>query len=212
MKIKTFCVGDQFMENMYVLYNEVTKNAVVIDPGMMNREEQQKVDSFIEANRLNIKSVFLTHCHIDHCCGASYMQNKYAVKVYAHKGDKFYSENLNMQASMFGLRVNVSLVVDEFFEDDCEVALDDCKISVLHVPGHSEGCVAYYVKEMSLAFCGDAIFNRSVGRTDLPGGSWEKLVESIHTKIFTLPGDTKLYCGHGPMTTVADETRFNPYL
>ena len=212
MKIQQFTT-DLFQENTFVLWNESTKDAIIIDPGMMQDHERNQVDSFIAANQLKINKVLLTHAHIDHAASAAYISTKYGCEVYGNIGDNSLAEGLLMQAQMFHLRIDAQpLVIHQYLNDGDTLALADEKIEVIATPGHSLGGLVYYLPKQNTAIVGDTIFQRSIGRTDLPGGNFTELINSIKTKIFTLPTDTVLIPGHGYSTTVGEEISGNPYL
>ena len=212
MKIQQFTT-DLFQENTFVLWNESTKDAIIIDPGMMQDHERIQVDSFIAANQLKINKVLLTHAHIDHAASAAYISTKYGCEVYGNIGDNSLAEGLPMQAQMFHLRIDAQpLVIHQYLNAGDTLTLADEKIEVIATPGHSLGGLVYYLPEQNTAIVGDTIFQRSIGRTDLPGGNFTELINSIKTKIFTLPTDTVLIPGHGYSTTVGEEISCNPYL
>ena len=212
MKIQQFTTN-LFQENTFVLWSDKTNDAIIIDPGMMNNSERDIVDKFIADKKLKVNKVLLTHAHIDHAASAAYISTKYGCEVFANLGDNSLAEGLPMQAQMFHLKIDVQpLVIHKYLIDGDVLTLGDEAIEVIATPGHSLGGLVYYLPEQKTAIVGDTIFQRSIGRTDLPGGNFGELIESIKTKVFKLPHETVLIPGHGPSTTVGEEIRCNPYL
>ena len=202
-----------FGENMYILWDEASREAAVVDPGMMRESEREMVTKFIEDNNLNVKHVLLTHLHVDHITSARWLADKTGADVCGSSLDAPLGMELPEQVAHFRINVEVEpLTVDRNLADGDTLQLGDEKIHVLHVPGHSPGGLAFYLHDSALLISGDTIFNGSVGRTDLWGGDMLQQLNSIREKILTLPDETVIASGHGPTTTVADEKRFNPFL
>ena len=202
-----------FGENMYILWDEASHEAVVIDPGMMRDGEREMVTKFIDDHQLNVKHVLLTHLHVDHITGARWLADKTGADVCGSALDNPLGQELPDQVAHFRINIEVEpLAVDRHLADGDTLPLGDEIIQVLHVPGHSPGGLAFYVPQSNLLFSGDTIFNGSIGRTDLWGGDFAQLINSIHEKILPLPDETVIASGHGPTTTVADEKRCNPFL
>ena len=202
-----------FGENLYILWDETTHDAVVVDPGMMRDSEREMVTKFIAENKLNVKHVLLTHLHIDHITSARWLADQTGADVCGSALDAQLGLELPDQVAHFHLKIEVEpLKLNRELVDGDTIPLGDEVIQVLHVPGHSPGGLAFYLAESGLLIAGDTIFNGSVGRTDLMGGDMAQLLNSIREKIFTLPDETVIASGHGPTTTVADEKRFNPFL
>ena len=202
-----------FGENMYILWDEASHEAVVIDPGMMREGEREMVTKFIDEHQLKVKHVLLTHLHVDHITGARWLADKTGVDVCGSALDNPLGQELPDQVAHFRINIEVEpLTVDRNLSDGDTLPLGDEIIQVLHVPGHSPGGLAFYVPQSNLLFSGDTIFNGSIGRTDLWGGDFAQLINSIREKILPLPDETVIASGHGPTTTVADEKRCNPFL
>ncbi|MBE6311201.1 MAG: MBL fold metallo-hydrolase [Bacteroidales bacterium] len=212
MKIARF-IFNSFSENTYVLWDEETKEAAIVDPGMACEDDVAKIDDFLSDNGLTLKKVLLTHQHLDHVLGVGWILERYSCKVYGHEGDIPWGEKLGMQANMFSLPYDVKpfKLSDKVVNGDT-IMLGSEKIRVMHTPGHSRGGVVYYVPKPGFALVGDTIFERSIGRTDLGGGDYKTLIDSIRTKVLTLPDDTILYPGHGTSTFVEEERDYNPFL
>ena len=202
-----------FGENMYILWDEASHEAVVIDPGMMREGEREMVTKFIDEHQLKVKHVLLTHLHVDHITGARWLADKTGADVCGSALDNPLGQELPDQVAHFRINIEVEpLTVDRNLSDGDTLPLGDEIIQVLHVPGHSPGGLAFYVPQSNLLFSGDTIFNGSIGRTDLWGGDFAQLINSIREKILPLPDETVIAPGHGPTTTVADEKRCNPFL
>ncbi len=209
----TMMTVNPFGENMYILWDESSHEAVVVDPGMMRDGEREMVTKFIKDNNLNVKHILLTHLHVDHITGARWLADKTGADVCGSALDNPLGQELPDQVAHFRINIEVdSLTVDRNLADGDTLQLGDETIQVLHVPGHSPGGLAFYLPQSALLISGDTIFNGSVGRTDLWGGDMAQLLNSIREKIFPLPDETVIASGHGPTTTVADEKRFNPFL
>lgn len=199
--------------NTYVVYDPDTRDCAVIDPAMMGEEEEKAMDGFIERERLKVTHVINTHLHIDHSIGNRYMTEKYHVPVLAHKADEPLGDNLTSQARMFGLGVEAANVsISQYIEDGDEIRIGDGTLKAMHVPGHSPGSIVLYDPKDGFVIAGDVLFNGSIGRTDLMGGSMPQLLKGIREKLLVLPDDTVVYPGHGEPTTIGAERRSNPFL
>jgi len=210
MEIKTF-VFNPFQENTYVVYDE-TKEALIIDAGCSNQQEFEELEKFIAGLNLQPKALVNTHCHIDHVLGLRYLHDKYNLPFWANKNDYYLITSAVDQGAMFGLEVELPPAISAYIDEDNPVKFGNSELKVLHVPGHSLGHVALYAEADNFILAGDVLFNGSIGRTDLPGGDYDMLIESIRTKLLTLPGNTTVYPGHGPATTIGQETKLNPFL
>lgn len=209
----TMMTVNMFGENMYILWDEETHEAVVVDPGMMRDAEREMVDKFIKGQELNVKHILLTHLHIDHITGARWLADQTGADVCGSALDAQLGRELPEQVALFHINIETQpLELDRNLTDGDTIPLGDEMIQVLHVPGHSPGGLAFYLSQSGLLISGDTIFNGSVGRTDLMGGDMAQLINSIHEKILPLPDETVIASGHGPTTTIADEKRCNPFL
>jgi len=209
----TVMTVNPFGENMYILWDEASRQAVVVDPGMMREAEREMVTNFIMGQALTVKHVLLTHLHVDHITGARWLAGVTGADVCGSALDARLGMELPEQVAHFRIGVDVEpLTLDRDLADGDTIALGDETIRVIHVPGHSPGGLAYYLPQSGLLVSGDTIFNGSVGRTDLWGGDMAQLVGSIRDKVLTLPDETVIAPGHGPTTTVAAEKRGNPFL
>ena len=212
MKIAIFQFS-LFGINTYVVYDPDTKCCAIIDPGMLGSQEEKAITDFINKNNLKVTHIINTHLHLDHAVGNNFLKDTYNVPILAHKDDEPLGERMQQQAYMFGINEKFKGVeISDYLTDGEIIKIGDGELKVLSVPGHSPGSVALYDREGGFLIAGDALFNGSIGRTDLPGGNHNQLISSIKNKLFTLPDNTVVYPGHGPATTIGDEKRFNPYL
>lgn len=212
MKVAIFTFS-LFGINTYVVYDPVTLECAIIDPGMMGIEEENAMNGFITKNNLKVTQIINTHLHIDHVVGDYWAKERFGVPVKAHKNDEALGERVQQQAQMFGIREKFHGVeINEYLEEGDTVRIGEGELKVIHVPGHSQGSIALYDEKDGFLIAGDILFQRSVGRTDLPGGSHEQLINGIKRKLMTLPDNTVVYPGHGPSTTIGDEKKFNPFL
>ncbi len=201
-----------FQENTFLLYDE-TREAVLIDCGCCNRQEEERLRRFIESNRLTLKHLLCTHLHLDHIFGNEYVFRTYGLKPEAHKADIEMLPSAAEQAQLFGLpRTFEEVPVEKHIIGNEIIRFGNSELQVLTVPGHSPGSVAFYSKKDGFVVVGDALFAGSIGRTDLWGGNQEILIAAIRNKILSLPDETIIYPGHGPETHVIDEKLNNPYL
>lgn len=193
------------MENCYILGDEKTGKAAVIDPG----DEPERIVEKLNRKRLNCEYILLTHAHVDHVSGIKGVVEATGAKVLIHKGDAFMLKSAPVQALAFGMKPFMPPKIEKYIEDGDIIEIGNLKVKVLHTPGHSSGGVCFLVE--NCIFVGDTIFQGSIGRTDLPGGDYNELIASVEAKIFTLPDDTVIYPGHGPETTVGYEKKYNPF-
>lgn len=191
--------------NCYLIGCEKTKAGAVIDPG----DDAPVILETIKKKNLDIKYIMLTHGHVDHLAHLSKLKDAIDAEFLMHQEDTFLLKGLFAQAMMFGLPNPGKPKPDRLVADGEEIILGQLKIKVLHTPGHSPGSVTYFVEDKLIV--GDLIFAGSIGRTDLPKGDYQTLINSVETKIFTLPDETLIYPGHGPATTVGQEKATNPF-
>ena len=214
INVKQFCFNP-FAVSAFVISDSETAQAIAVDPGMIDSSEREEFDKYIKDKHLTLTQIVNTHLHLDHCFGDNYVRDKYGVKVAAHPDDIFLGDTLAEQAARFGIRLTGNagkVAVDVPLKDGDTVSVGKYELHVLHVPGHSPGSIALYSPDGGFIISGDALFRNSIGRTDLPGGNLNTLLESIDKKIMTLPEDTKVLPGHDQFTTVGTEKQYNPYL
>lgn len=212
IQIKLFTVNF-FDENTYLLYDD-TNEAVLIDCGCMTPDEEKQLSDFIKKNNLTLKKSLNTHNHFDHVIGNAYIFHQYGIHPEIHRDEK--KENaptLNMQASRFGIPMQFEDIEPlRYIEDNEEIHFGHSTLKAILVPGHSAGSLAFYSEADRLLIAGDVLFLQGIGRTDLWGGDYDTLMNSIKNRILTLPDDTRVYPGHGPSTTIGAEKRHNPFL
>ena len=209
MTIKMFTFG-MYLTNCYVVGCEETKEAIVIDPGFDRDKEAEEVLTFIKQNDLHIKYIINTHGHSDHTAGNGIIKEATGALILIHEDDAIMLTAVAKTLSrMFGTRVT-SPPADRTLRDGDVIQVGRIKLVVLHTPGHSRGGISLLGEDF--VFSGDTLFAGSIGRTDFPGASFEEIIHSIKTKLVTLPDRFKVYPGHGPVTTIGDEKRHNPFL
>lgn len=203
-------VFNPFQENTFVLFDE-TKECIIIDPGCSDETENGELKSFIESRKLKVKLLLNTHCHIDHVLGNRFVKETFKVNLLIHRVEDAVLKSAEVYAPSYGFHEYQHQPADAFLEEGDIVVVGNQTFEVLFVPGHSPGHVAFYNEENKILIGGDVLFYNSIGRTDLPGGNHHLLINSIHTKLFTLPDNAKVYPGHGPETTIGFEKRTNPF-
>lgn len=191
-----------------------SSECVVIDCGAFFPEERKAVCQYIRGEGLKLSHVLLTHGHLDHVFGVDTLYGEFGVSPRLHSADIPLYEHFDQQAANFlGVRLHQEMPpITETMADGDTVDFGSHTINVVHTPGHSPGSVILYIKDEDVAFTGDTLFRMSIGRTDLEGGSWSQLENSLRSVGSLLPGNVRLYCGHGPATVMADELRYNPYM
>lgn len=198
-------------ENTYVVYNEKGL-CCIIDPGCYFASEEQELKNFIEQNRLQPIYLLNTHCHLDHIFGNRFINKTYGLTLWLNKLEKPVLEYGQTSGQMWQLPFDNYDGELNFFDEGDVIRIGDDELHVLFTPGHSPGHVSLYNKEGKFVISGDVLFEGSIGRTDLPGGDFTILEESIKTKLYTLPADTVVYPGHGGTTTIGDEMKTNPFV
>jgi len=207
MELKAIVVGP-FEVNCYVYWDKVSNDAVIIDPG---GDEHLILEAVEQAGSMP-RAILLTHGHGDHIASVGAIREKYQIPIYVNKEDEDLLANPSDIVSTYYGRLVQSPPADFFVVDEQLLTFGSITLRVLSTPGHTPGGVCYLDENEGLLFCGDTLFFGSVGRTDLPGGSYDQLIESIRTKILTLPDEVICFPGHGPQTTVGAERNNNPFL
>ncbi len=211
MQYRTF-IFSPFQENTYLLYDE-TKACVIVDPGNFSPNENEQLDAFIENNQLKPEYIIQTHNHLDHLFGAYYVAQKYKIPLACHADEIPWIKNFKATCAGYGLNMETEPPMPQHQFIDGELfKFGSTELHVIFVPGHSAGGLAFYNKASGLLFCGDILFENSIGRTDLPGGNYNLLIKGIKEKILTLPDETRVFSGHGPSTTIGKEKMNNPFL
>ena len=199
-------------ENCYVVSDE-TRAAVIIDCGALYEEENQAIASYIKAEHLTPAHLLCTHGHFDHCIGNGFIYEQFGLQPEAHQEDQFLMEKMKAQTREFlGIELPTDVPpVRAYFKDKDQITFGSHTLQILHTPGHTPGGVVFYCKEENIAFSGDTLFKMSIGRTDFERGSYEQIINSLQNVLAKLPEETKVYPGHGPATTIAEELLYNPY-
>jgi glyoxylase-like metal-dependent hydrolase (beta-lactamase superfamily II) len=200
-----------FQENTYILFDE-TKECIIIDPGCGDGNERKALEHYINQEKLKPVKLINTHCHIDHVLGNKWVAEKYGIDLYMHEEDLKNLKATVAYASVFGMQCDESPEPKVYLNEGDIVTFGDSVLDVLFTPGHSPGSISLYAKNEGFVVAGDVLFRESIGRTDLPGGNMNTLLEAIKTKLFTLPDETIILSGHGEQTTIAHEKRHNPFL
>ena len=193
--------------NCFILGCEKSREGIVVDAG----GDVEQIIAAAERHRLNITHVINTHGHFDHIGANRAVVQHFGAKLLIHADDAPMFGRAADVARGYGLRGENSPEADMFLTDGMELVFGECRLKVLHTPGHTMGGCCLYFENEKLIIAGDTLFADSIGRTDLPGGSHEHLLASIRNKLFTLPDDVVVYPGHGPKTTIGHEKRHNPY-
>jgi hydroxyacylglutathione hydrolase len=198
-----------FQQNCMLLWDETTRQAVVIDPG----GDVPQILAAIAKADVRVEQIWLTHGHIDHVGGAAELRDALKVEIIGpHVADKFLLDHVVESGEKYGMTGTRDFAPDRWLKEGDRVSVGGLDFDILHCPGHSPGSVVYYNKAMKFAHVGDVLFAGSVGRTDFPGCSHEALIHSITTKLIPLGDDVGFICGHGPGSTIGQERMTNPFL
>ncbi len=200
-----------FYENTYIIYDE-TGACVVIDPGCYSKREQTELVAFIEKN--NLKPVYLlnTHCHIDHVLGNKYVADTYKIPFLMPEGEQIVLDEVVNYAPSMGMNYQKSPNAERFLVEGEDLEFGNTILKIISAPGHSPDHVCFYCEKEKFIASGDVLFFDSIGRTDLPGGDYNILINSIKNKLMVLPDDVKVYAGHMQSTTIGRERKLNPFL
>lgn len=210
LKIKIFTFNP-FQENTYLLFDD-TKKGVIVDCGCSSSSEEKEISNFIADNNIEIVHILNTHCHIDHVIGLDFACSKYQLPVQFHRADLPVLEAVPSYASMYGFSIPAFGGEMKFIEEGEVIQFGNTQLEVIFAPGHAPGHVVFVAKKEKLIIGGDVLFYSSIGRTDLPGGDYDTLIESIKTKLFPIGDDFTVYPGHGQKTTIGFERKNNPFL
>ena len=200
-----------FSENTYILFDE-TQECIIIDPGCYTQEEKEELVQFIEKEKLKPVRVVLTHAHIDHMLGNNFVCGKYSIYVEINKVEVAILQAAPIYGEMWGIKAEPSPEAHIFLKEKDTITFGNTRLDIIETPGHSPGSLCFINDEKRFVIGGDVLFNESIGRTDLPGGDYNTLIESIRMKLFNLPDDFIVYPGHGSSTTIGHEKEFNPFV
>lgn len=210
LQLKKFTFNP-FQENTYVLYDE-TLQAVIFDPGCYEKNEREALTQFIEENNLQVTALVNTHCHIDHVLGNDFVKRTYHVPLWIHSYEIPVLKSVAAYAPNYGFSAYAETTQDELLDNHINFPVGKEQLEIRWVPGHAPGHLIFYHRESGICIAGDTLFQGSIGRTDLPGGNHQLLLDSIRKEMFTLPEDTTVYPGHGPATTIGFEKNHNPFV
>lgn len=210
LNVQTFTFNP-VQENTYILYNE-ERLCCIIDPGCYFASEEIELRNFIEQHQLQPKYLLNTHCHLDHIFGNRFVHKTYGLTLHLHKLEKQVLALGPASGQMWQMPFDNYDGELVFIDEKDKIQLGNDELSILFTPGHSPGHICFYDKAGKFLIGGDVLFNGSVGRTDLPGGNFETLEQSIKTQLYTLPQDVIVYPGHGDSTTIGDEMKTNPFV
>jgi len=194
--------------NCSIIGDETTHEAMVIDPG----DDIDDIVAVLRENKLQVKQIVITHAHIDHVGGAMKLRAQTGAPILLNQSDYALLKILDVQASWLGVAAPGAVTIEASIGDGESLQTGNLKANVMHTPGHTEGSVCLYFPAEKLLIAGDTLFARSIGRTDLPGGSYEKIMRSLHDRVMTLPDETVVIPGHGQQTTIGKERKENPFL
>jgi len=194
--------------NCSIIGDETTREAMVIDPG----DDIDDVLALIRKHNLQVKQIVITHAHIDHVGGAQKLRTVTGAPIVLNQNDYDLLKMLDMQAAWVGMSSPGKVEIDHSVSDAETLQAGSLRAKVLHTPGHTEGSICLYFPTEQKLIAGDTLFAGSIGRTDLPGGSFQKIINSLHERVLALPDETVVVPGHGPLTTIGDERENNPFL
>ena len=210
LKVKSF-VFSPIQENTYLLYNEFN-DCIIIDPGCYFPEEKDELKEFITQSSLTPRMLLNTHCHLDHVFGNKFVAETYGLTLQLHEKEKKLLDYAPTSGLMYDMPFDNYVGDYIYLKEGDIVKLGNDELAVIEAPGHSPGHICFYCAKQNFIISGDVLFNRSIGRTDLPGGNHQTLLKNIREKLFVLPDETVVYSGHGPETTIGEEKKYNPFL
>jgi len=194
--------------NCSIVGDEQTREAMVIDPG----DQVEDILHILREAKLQLKQIVITHAHIDHVGGAMKLKAATGAPILMNQSDYALVKMLDMQAAWVGMQPPGDVKIDEGIGDGRVLQIGEIAGNVIHTPGHTEGSICLHFPQQKKLIAGDTLFAGSIGRTDLPGGSMEKILRSLHTRVLALPDETQVTPGHGPQTTIGEERETNPFL
>jgi hydroxyacylglutathione hydrolase len=210
LEIKAFEVNP-LQENTYIIHNE-TRQAIIIDPGCFFTAEEELIKDYIAVNNLQPVKIINTHCHFDHVFGSKWATKQYGLEMWIHEAEEPIMRNASQSVLKYGLGFDNYTGPLHYLQEGDTVTLGDDVLQVLFTPGHSPGSISFYCAAQQFVISGDVLFRQSVGRTDIPGGDFAVLENSIRTRLYTLPDATVVYPGHGGPTSIGYEKKFNPFV
>ena len=209
MEIKKFTFNP-FQENTYVLYDE-TKEAIIVDPGCFNSSEEKQLSAFISDKELTPVKLVNTHAHVDHVLGNKFIANNYQIGLELYNSEYPMLKMAKTSADLYGVPYNESPEPSAFLKEGDLLKFGSTELEILYVPGHAPDHLVFLNRSQKLLIAGDTLFKGSIGRTDLPGGNHEQLLDNIRKKLFTMDSEVVVYSGHGNETTIGEEKANNPF-
>lgn len=210
MNIKIF-VFNTFLVNCYLLWDS-SGEAVIVDAACYSKAEQEQVASFLTENRLTLVRNINTHCHIDHVLGNGFIEERYGILPEYHKDGEHFFVTAKEIGLSFGYTLDRIPEAKGYLQENDLIRFGNSELKVLFTPGHAAGSICLYSEKDHFVITGDVLFRETIGRTDLPSGDFNLLMNSINTRLFTLPEETVVWPGHGPETTIGYEIRNNPFI
>lgn len=201
-----------FSENTYIIHDE-TKEGIIIDPGCYEVEERATLVNFIQKHQLKPVRLINTHCHLDHVFGNRFISETYGLDLEIHEGERIVLDMVPQVAQMYSIPLpDVSPAPSRYIQEGEIISFGNTQLKTLFTPGHSPASISFYCEAAQFVIAGDVLFKNSIGRTDLPGGDFDTLINSIRTQLFPLGDKVVVYSGHGPSTTIGEEKLLNPFL
>jgi len=210
INIKKFTFNN-FAENTYVI-SDRTKSCIIIDTGCYSKVECDALEDYIKSEGLQVEKLVNTHCHIDHVLGNAFAKRAFSAPLHIPSGEQEVLEAVKAYAQPYGFAHYQAAYPDELIENSGTLSFGETELEILYVPGHSPGHLAFYHAASNNCIGGDVLFRGSIGRTDLPGGNHGQLLQNIREKMYALPDETVVYCGHGPETNIGFEKQHNPFV
>lgn len=210
LTVRQFCFNP-LSENTYLLHNEAG-DAIIIDPGCYSELEEKQLVDFMQQQHLTPKFLLNTHCHLDHVFGNRFVYEKWNLVPYIHPNEQLVHDRAEEAGKRWNLPFRKYDGLFQYIREGDRIGLPGDELTVIEAPGHSPGHVCFYKPDQHFLIGGDVLFRRSIGRTDLPGGNHQQLLNSIRQQLFTLPPETKVYPGHMDTTTIGEEIKHNPFL
>lgn len=210
MKIEKF-VFNVFQVNTYLIYDD-SGEGLLIDPSCNSSKEKKELETFIFEKAIKIMAIVNTHGHVDHLPGVAYFKEKYEIPFYMSQEDEFLLSQAQAFGAGFGMEIEKPPIPDFYLKEGEILKFGAEQVEIIHVPGHSPGSMVIYSSKSKILITGDVLFAGSIGRTDLPGGNYDQLIDGIKNKLLIFANETKVFPGHGPATTIGKEKELNPFL